>query len=561
MPAARRGATALAALLALPAALADPGRPPRRRLPAVPDATIVAGTFPGTEPQNAPADWPAAAGVWNSKAARLCPATRRIVFESHRDDIRGGSIAADDIRATGVGEYYVAGPDTGTSHESGTTVLYVAAANGGEPSCIGCADVVDGEQGIAIYSSQPSTSASPGTPERRAGAAVWANRNKDVPHWDPSGAWLLAAVEMPVHALTHASGKGEVGMFNDLWAISADGRTWVQLTDFAATWSHGDPVAPMPYACADAANCPTGCQYLGAGGAVHPFAAYSCSGAGAPPPASGVMRPIVSSAASGGVPGSAKVVWAERIGLSPAYVWGGVLQLATADLVLADGLPALVNYERNVTPTPAHPDGRGLWGNPGGATVIGAGYEPWSFSADDALIGLATDAFLSTSDPTVTQAVSPTSQAFTDAVTWQWGGIAFALTDVTRHDAVAYPYRDNGGPHPIAEYGHWEEPIVLSPAGFAVPFVLFASSADLRPPWNPSDSAATFALETWIMRSDRQAAARPLTHFSEPATAPRVWAYPTSIDAATRSVYLTVVPSVPGADPPGSVFRLTLPRL
>jgi hypothetical protein len=242
------------------------------------------------------------------------------------------------------------------------------------------------------------------------------------------------------------------------------------------------------------------------------------------------------------------------------YVWGGALQLALADVVMHDNVPALVNYQRNLTPTPSHPDGQGLWSNPGANTVIGAGYEPWSFSEDDTLLTLASDIFLSTSDPGVTRTVSAGSQAFTDAIVWRWGNTQ-SLSDITAYDQSIYPYADNGATGDLSKYGHWEEPVVAA-VGVNAPFFAFGSSANLTPPWNPTDgttSRDTFALETWIVPTDRSSPAWKLTHFNEPMTAPRAWAYPTAFNPGTGALYLTVVPSKAGTNPPGAIYTVVIP--
>lgn len=525
--------------------------------------TILVGTDASGGAHRQAADWTAAAGSWNAKGARYHPGTDRLVYESFRADIRGGSIPDASITAAGVTEYYLAGPATGTSHTDGTTVLYIAKGDGSNPSCIGCTDVVDGVGGVAIYKVVPSASASANTLVRQTGATVYANQNKDLATWHPGGGWIVAGVEMPRHALTHAFGNAETGFFNDLWAISADGKTWVQLTDFAATWSYKDGVAMVPYASAQigANRCPTGRQYANAaaGGAFYPFESYSCSNLGAPPPASGVMRPTFANNLSGDVAGSAKLAWAERVGISPAYIWGGTLQIAMADVALQNGLPALVNYRRNLTPSPARPDGVGLWSNPGGNAVVGAGYEIWSFTADDSLMLFASDVFLSTSDPAVKRAIGPSSQLYPDTIAWRWRGTA-ALTDITAWDANVYPYKDNGGAYPNSKYGHWEESAIAS-LGSGTPFYAFSSSANLTPAWNPPASAATMGLETWLVRADRSKPAVKLTHFNEPATAPRTWAYPTAMNPTTRDLYLTVVPDTPGGNPPGAIYVVRVPEL
>jgi hypothetical protein len=507
---------------------------------------LIDGTANGVA-ANTPADWPTQAGPWNAKGASYCAAHDRLVFETTRADIVGGSTSSTQIQAAGIAVYYTAGPSTGTLAAGGTSVLYIANGDGSSPTCVGCVDVVDGQGGAQIYKVAPSTTAQPASIVRQTGATIYANRNKDLGHWTADCAWLVAGVEMPRHAETHGIGTSEIGMFNDLWAISSDGKLWVQLTDYAATWPHADAIAPMPFQCTDA-HCPTGCQY----GSGAPFGAYSCRAPGPPPPASGTMRPIVSNATTG-----ATVMWSERVGVTldpnqPRYAWGGVLQLASAELVMVGGLPALASYRRNLTPTPEHPAGIDLWN---GTAIIGAGYESWAFSDDDATFLFAGDAFRSTSNPAIVQPVSKSSQAFTDAIAWQWNAPSPSLVDVTAYDPVVYAYQPNAAPAPVSSYGHWEEPIVPS-RGTAAPFYAFASSADLTPTWDPASTMGTFGLEVWLVRVDRGKPATKLTHFNEPATAGRTIAYPTALDPTDQSLYITAAPVSPGSNPPGALYRL-----
>jgi hypothetical protein len=522
----------------------------------LPKPTIIVGTDADGVVHHAPADWPAAAGPWNGRAARFLAAGRKLVFESYRADIRGGSIAIP-LAAAGppaLARTFVAGPGTGTIDATGTTVLYVANADGSDPSCLGCADVRDGENGVRIYRRAPSPTGAVGLAQRRPGAAVYANQNKDVAAWSPDGRWIIASVEMPRHALAHTYGAGEIAMFNDIWAISADGKTWVQLTDFASGWRYVYPSTPLPVPSADRLRCPTGAQYATAA-APHPFDAYACSAPGQPPPTIGVMRPTVSPVA--GADG-APVAWAERVGLDARYTWGGALQLALADLVIADGLPALVRYRRNLTPTPAHPDGSDLWSNPGGHQVVGAGYEAWSFSDDGRRLGFASDVFLSTSDPGLKPTISPISEAFTDVGIWSLQAPA-ALLDLTAFDPVVYNYRPNGAPGAAGHLGHWEEPSVFVDDAAGRRLVAFGGSADLDPPWDPRRNAATFGLETWLVPEDRSSPAVRLTYFCDPSH--RAWAYPTAFDRARQTLFLSVAfhPAV-GSNPIGEIFELPLPR-
>jgi hypothetical protein len=523
---------------------------------AGPGLTFLVGTDPLGVAHKMPQDWPADAGAWNAANAVYNPASGRIAFHVHRFDILGGSLLLDGGNPVhGVTEYYVAGPGTGSRSVSDTSEVYLAQADGSSAECLTCEDKVDGVSGVALYKVAPATGSTPNAVVRQTGAVVYANQSKDLPTWYVDGTWLVMAVEMPRHAYTHFLGTGELGYFNDLWAVSADGNTWVQLTDYAATWTEGDPVAATPYACADP-SCTAGCQYVSTdGGLSSPFEAYTCSAAGAPPPASGSMRPGLSHALNGDVAGSAKLIWAERVGMDANYTWAGVLQLAKADLLLTAGMPALVSYQDNLTPIAAAPAGKDLWSNPGGRTDIGAGYEAWGFSADDSLAAVATDAFHSTSSPSVTYVTFAASEAFTDSTAWGWMDASPSFSDTTRYDAAVYAYADNAAPSPVDKYGQWEEPTVFSDASAAIPYIAFGSSADLTPAWNPA-SSGTIGLETWVLRQDRTAPALQLTHFN--ASGPRIYAYPTSVDPS-GALYLEVVPA--GADLPGAVYTLALPAL
>jgi hypothetical protein len=446
---------------------------------------------------------------------------------------------------------------------SGTTVLYVAKDDGSDARCIGCADVIDGVDGQRIfaaapagYAAAPSTTTTPNPVTRRTGAVIYANQNKDLAYWTPDGKWLLAGVEMPRHALTHDQGNSAAGMFNDLWAISVDGKTWVQLTDFASTWQMVDLTAGMPFPSINSV-CTTGLQYASKQRPT-PFHAYFCSLTGAPPPSIGTMRPTI-----GKLGGELVVAWAERVGLDPAYTASGVLQLAMAGLKFSeDGLPALVNYKRNLTPAPGTPHAaENLWKNPGGMTEIGNLYEPWSFSADGKRLAFASDVFRSTSVPGSLQPLGAGTASFMDVVEWKWMDQPAALEDMTRHDALLYPYLANGTPtsdkHAVTKtFGHWEEPAVyMSLEGWE--HLAFASSANLSPAWNPLEHNKTFGLETWVMAQDRTSPARKVTSFNT-GPGPRWLVYPTDAQGYD-GLLLSVVPAgQPGGNPPGSIYRLQL---
>lgn len=514
----------------------------------------IVGADPTGEVHNAPKDWPAAAGVWNGKAARYNPKTQKLVFETFRKDIVGGSIkpGPGQVKATGVDRFYLAGPGTGTEDRDGTTVLYISDRNGENAHAVGCENIENGKNGAAIYLAEPSVTDVPNLHIRQKGIIVYANQNKDLAAWHPNGRWIFAAVEMPRHALTHRIGNGELGMFNNLWAISIDGMTWVQLTNFEETWEYYDPVTMMPYAAIDIRRCPVGPQYANPKNQ-HPYIAYSSSDRNRPPPASGIMRPTVGNNDQKKTP----IVWAERVGLAPKYTWGGVLQLATAEIVFKNGLPALVNYHRNLTPTPQDPEGKGLWSNPGGNAVIGAGYEPWAFSRNDAEILFASDACLPFSRRAGKRTISPWSQAFTDVVSWRWKK-GHTLWNVTDYHPQRYAYHKNGGPRRTRRYGHWEEPAVYLLSEKRADSVAFASSANLVPPWNPRKHQATFGLDVWLIKRDGKTRARRLTFFNRDNSS-RWLAYPTATDPLDDSLFLTVVPGGRGAEnPPGTIYRLAL---
>lgn len=518
--------------------------------------------------RNRPAEWPSTAGAWNAKGARYNPATRQLVFESYRADIGGGSIGLERgaIRTPGVTSYYYqAGPRTGTVAASGTTVLYVADKDGSRPHCVGCADVVDSRDGVQIFQVLPSPSGIPNAVVRKTGFAVYANQNKDLAAWYPDGKWIFAGVEMPRHALKHDLGNSEVGMFNDLWAISADGKIWVQPTDFAHTWQFFDTSTYLPFQSPDARNCSTGAQYAKGGArssmrpsgpAQAPYESYACSARHAPPPAFGTMRPTVGNSGTGAL---VPIAWAERVGLDPKYAWAGPLQLAMGGIAFVNGLPTVVNYQRNLTPTPEHPDGKDLWSNPNGNTQIGCGYEPWAFSRDNSRLGVATDAFLSNSSPSVRRGENPGSEAFTDVGSWKWAGNQ-SFQNMTAYGRL-YPYEPNGAPGEARYYGHWEEPNVFSLSASVPEYMAFGSSANLSPPWNPMDHKATIGLDVWVRRTDGSKSAVRLTHFNG-GRGDRWLAYPTAADPSNNSLFVTVAPGGrPGANPPGAIYTLSVPKL
>jgi len=100
----------------------------------------------------------------------------------------------------------IGGPElSGKNDNTGTFELWVADPDGSRATCISCRDVPNGPR---------------------------MNQHKGAPTWHPSGQWIVAAVEMPVHAASHAKTHAGTGAYVDLWAISPDGRRWFQLTRY-----------------------------------------------------------------------------------------------------------------------------------------------------------------------------------------------------------------------------------------------------------------------------------------------------------------------------------------
>ena len=260
--------------------------------------------------------------------------------------------------------------------------------------------------------------------------------------------------------------------------------------------------------------------------------------------------------------GRVYIVWGERVGLDPRYTWGGAVQLATAEIVLVNGLPTLVNYQRNLTPTPLHPDGKNLWSNPGGNTVIGAGYEPWAFSPDDAEILFASDVFLSVRIagpvaagwPPKGRKTTRWSQAFTDVVAWKWQGSP-SLRNITAYNPRIYDYDTNGGSGLVKYLGHWEEPATYAVVG-GREYIAFASSqpgAALEPGRAHEDLRVGD-----VGGSGRPRRPRPAGDEIQWYRRRTLWAYPTAADWQRHAVYLTLVPGGKGANPPGAIYRVTL---
>src|SRR5262245_8204493 len=117
------------------------------------------------------------------------------------------SSALDRIAFERFNPTIIGGPEfSGRNDHTGTFELWIADPDGRRERCLSCRDVPRGPR---------------------------LNQHKGAPTWHPSGEWLVAGVEMPIHAAPHAKCHAGTGAYVDLWAVSADGRRWVQLTRYA----------------------------------------------------------------------------------------------------------------------------------------------------------------------------------------------------------------------------------------------------------------------------------------------------------------------------------------
>jgi hypothetical protein len=188
---------------------------------------LIVGVDASGAVRNAPADWPAEAGPWNGKAARFHAASRKLVFETFREDIRGGSVIAPPgaVKFPGVNRYFVAGPDTGSADVEGTTVLYVANADGSNPYCLGCVHLKDGENGVTIYRALASASDTPATPRIRG---TRSQAQQGAPGFLPDGQHLIVQVEMASHPYQDSVRSPGFGRFFNEFAVRARSRLHVR---------------------------------------------------------------------------------------------------------------------------------------------------------------------------------------------------------------------------------------------------------------------------------------------------------------------------------------------
>lgn len=57
--------------------------------------------------------------------------------------------------------------------------------------------------------------------------------HKGIAHWHPSGEYIFTQVEMSDHPSVRSQTDPGSGRFNDVWATTADGSQWWQLTDYS----------------------------------------------------------------------------------------------------------------------------------------------------------------------------------------------------------------------------------------------------------------------------------------------------------------------------------------
>lgn len=145
--------------------------------------------------------------------------------------------------------------------------------------------------------------------------------------WHPSGAWLLVTREMSSHYGVHAIAHPGNGLYVNIWAVTPDGATWVQLTDYA--------------------NTPVGAPYF-----AEPI---------------GALIPKVNQDGT-------KLAWARKIG----YELGSPDGLAYWDIAVADlvtvGTPSLAN-EAHYTPGSARFYELWDWTRDGQKLIVVSDYE------------------------------------------------------------------------------------------------------------------------------------------------------------------------------------------
>lgn len=373
-------------------------------------------------------------------------------------------------------------------------------------------------------------------------------QNKDNVAWYPSGDWLTAAVELPVHAGFHAISSGGQGYFTDIWAIYVRpndpnfGKIWVQLTDWTCGWKESgfyDNIAMMPY---DASEklCLPGTQYAQTPTDI-PFAYYHCSAADVPPPISGVMRPTISGSLLADE--NAFIAWGSKVGMnSKPLISGGPILLLTGEIKLTDAgirgvgvkLPTLVNVKGPLGPTRAHPDGIDTYKGkqfPGKLDAVGQLYEPWDVSPDNKRLLIAGDVFLSGNPGP--RKVSPQSFVFMDVFEYFIDGSR--IVDLTGYNpAIGYGYAPNAWPAPVNTWGYWEEASVYV-TWKGRHYVAFCSSAG-------TPKLKTVGLDTWLLDLDHPKV-KQITASNDPdAAESKRLLYPNGFDAREGILYLSDVP-------------------
>ena len=429
-------------------------------------------------------------GPWNGKAARYNEARDLLAFETVREDIRGASFLraektddtsrqsdnplsyfifdasidpeTDQTTLKSLFPFFEEGGDPENVETYGnapTSVIFITDKDGDNGLCIGCWDVVatNTAGGVRILKADPKSGTSATGTDftvMPTGTTIYARQNKDLAAWHPEGDWIIAAVEMPVHAGLHRAGTGEIGMFTNIYAIYVGtqteagqplfGKIWVQLTDWVSTWgSLYDNVSIIPYDSIDRLpgdsmdsppgdgidnQCPMGAQYAETD-TQYPFAYFHCSEEDQRPPTSGVMRPTVSPGIVAGTSHQARIAWGARVGIAStvddedpetcdavvAGLPGGGVQLLgmgrvdlynlnkTTSPTYPSSLPdvPIILYYNDALgpfgPTEAHPDGLYTWAGiqySDPPPQVGQWYEPFAFTFDNEKVLFASDSFL-----------------------------------------------------------------------------------------------------------------------------------------------------------------------
>jgi len=516
--------------------------------------TVIIGMDEAGRPIHPPSDSPASSWTrdrpWNGRSLRYNAVTRRLAFEIFDTSIKAGERPRSDFDQGDTSRlaavpitsivYHAATAAHDPLYRDKTKELYISEADGTGAVCISGHTLVDGQDGVMIFSAPYAN----GTRRfrREMGKVIYDVQNKDHASWYPNGDWIAAAVEMPVHPGQHGLAAAGTGSFTDLWAVYGRqgdprfGKIWVQLTDWARGWKETglyDPIAMAPYN-ASQKQCPAGTQYATSSTEV-PFGYFHGSPLGQPPPVSGVMRITVSESLQ--PDGNALIAWGAKVGfLRPSGA--SVVFLGRAEFHLSEAgiegvdlkLPSLVDVQCPLAPTPAHPDGVGTYRGrqfPGGLGTVGQLYEPWAFSPDNQHLLIASDVFASgRPGPGKT---SPDTFYFMDVMEYATDGSG--LKDLTAYNpAIGYGYPLNDRPPPMNTWGFWEE---------ASTYITWRGHHYMAFCSNAGFPHKDIGLDTWLLDLDHPKI-RQITATNDPRTTRATdVVYPTSWDGRDGLLFVT----------------------